>query len=311
MEGMPGANFSEWYQELRRRRVFRTLIAWALASFAVLQVIEPVIHAYHLPEWTLTVVVSLLGLGFPVAAVLAWVFDLTSRGITRTQPLRPADEPGAAPVAQVVVRRRTIAMLTVLVVVAVAGTGWLFHRQSRARWAIEEVLPQVVKSTFERGDALTTDHPAPTAFYRDHVLQWSRDLGRSLDWVETRSDLDASHIAFYGLSWGAELGPLLAAVEDRIKTGVLVGGGLGLQQCPPEADPFNFAPHLKRPVLMVNGRHDFFFPYDTTQAPLFKLLGATADQKRHVVFETGHVPPANLMAREVLDWLDRYLGPVR
>jgi pimeloyl-ACP methyl ester carboxylesterase len=103
----------------------------------------------------------------------------------------------------------------------------------------------------------------------------------------------------------------MMAVEDRLKTGVLVGGGLGLQQSPPEADPFNFAPHLRRPVLMVNGRYDFFFPYDNTQLPLFKLLGAPTEQKRHVVFETGHVPPANLMAREVLDWLDRYLGPVK
>jgi len=61
---------------------------------------------------------------------------------------------------------------------------------------------------------------------------------------------------------------------------------------------------------MVNGRYDFFFPLDTTQLPLFKLLGSPPGQKRHVVFESGHVPPADVMAREVLDWLDRYLGPV-
>ena len=66
---------------------------------------------------------------------------------------------------------------------------------------------------------------------------------------------------------------------------------------------------MKKPMLMVNGRYDFFFPYDTTQLPLFKLLGAAPDQKRHVIYDSGHVPPNDLMTREILDWLDRWLGP--
>ena len=83
--------------ELKRRRVFRALLGWGVVSFAVLQVIEPVLHAYHLPEWTLTIVVTALGAGFPVAAVLAWVFDLSARGIVRTAPADPAPEGTPAP----------------------------------------------------------------------------------------------------------------------------------------------------------------------------------------------------------------------
>jgi formylglycine-generating enzyme required for sulfatase activity/dienelactone hydrolase len=173
------------------------------------------------------------------------------------------------------------------------------------------LLYPVYKSTFERGDALKSDYPAPTAFYRDHVIMWAKDLGRAIDYVTSRQDLDASRIALYGLSWGAELAPLLAAVDDRIKVGILVGGGFGLQQVMPEADPFHFAPHVRQPMLMVNGRYDFFFPYDTTQLPLFQLLGTPSASKRHVVFEAGHVPPNELLTKEVLDWMDRYLGPVR
>jgi hypothetical protein len=138
-------NLSEWFQELRRRRVIRTLLAWSIACFAVLQVVEPVLHAFHLPDWTLTLVVTLLGIGFPVSAVLAWIFDLTTRGIIRTLPLRPTSEPGKHPVAQVVVRRRTIALLGGILLVAVALTAWAFHRQVRARWALEEALPEVVE----------------------------------------------------------------------------------------------------------------------------------------------------------------------
>ena len=94
------------------------------------------------------------------------------------------------------------------------------------------------------------------AFYRDHVIQWSKDLGRTIDYIESRKDLDREKIAFYGLSWGAALGPLLLAVEDRIKIGVLVAGGLLLHRSLPEADVFNFAPYARQPMLMVNGRYD-------------------------------------------------------
>ena len=171
------------------------------------------------------------------------------------------------------------------------------------------VLYPVYKSTFERGDALTTDYPAPTAFYRDHVIMWAKDLRRSLDWAETRKDLDTRSLAYYGASWGALLGPLMLAVEERIRTGILVGGGLGLQECLPEADPFHFASQVRQPVLMVNGRYDFFFPVEATQDPMFKLLGTAPKDKKHVVLEAGHVPPNDVLTKEVLDWLDRYLGP--
>jgi len=77
--------------ELKRRRVFRAMVGWGIASFAVLQVIEPVLHAYHLPDWALTVVVTLLATGFPVTVVLAWVFDLTAKGIARTSVPEGAD----------------------------------------------------------------------------------------------------------------------------------------------------------------------------------------------------------------------------
>jgi hypothetical protein len=55
------AGLAELFAELRRRRVIRALLGYAVASFAVLQVTEPVMHGLHLPESVLTVVVVLLG----------------------------------------------------------------------------------------------------------------------------------------------------------------------------------------------------------------------------------------------------------
>jgi adenylate cyclase len=73
--------------ELKRRRVFRALIGYGIAAFAVLQVIEPVMHGLRLPDWTLSFVVVGLAVGFPVVLVLAWVFDVSAGGIERTAPI--------------------------------------------------------------------------------------------------------------------------------------------------------------------------------------------------------------------------------
>jgi len=63
--------------------------------------------------------------------------------------------------------------------------------------------------------------------------------------------------------------------------------------------------------LMLNGRYDYGYPTETSQKPMFRLLGTPPRNKRHVVFEAGHIPPNNLMMTEILEWLDRYQGLVR
>jgi hypothetical protein len=64
------------------------------------------------------------------------------------------------------------------------------------------------------------------------------------------------------------------------------------------------------PTLMVSGRQDFARPVETQQRPVFNLLGPPPDQKRFALFEGGHIPRLQDIIREMLDWLDRYLGPV-
>jgi hypothetical protein len=62
---------------------------------------------------------------------------------------------------------------------------------------------------------------------------------------------------------------------------------------------------------MLNGRSDYFYPLETSQLPLYRSLGTPAQDKRHVLFDSGHLLPRNEVIRETLDWLDRYLGPVK
>ena len=102
----------------------------------------------------------------------------------------------------------------------------------------------------------------------------------------------------------------LPAIEPRLRAVLLIVGGFNLQKALPEVEPINFAPHITAPTLMLNGKYDFFYPTATSQEPMFRFLGAPPDQKRRVVYETGHSIPRNELIKETLDWLDRYLGAV-
>jgi len=96
-----------------------------------------------------------------------------------------------------------------------------------------------------------------------------------------------------------------------VKTSVLYVAGLTMERSRPEVDPVNFLPRVKIPVLMLNGRYDFFFPSETSQKPFFTLLGSPPNDKRWILYEGGHDVPRTQLIRESLAWLDRYLGPVR
>jgi TolB-like protein len=111
--------------ELKRRRVFRVLAGYAVAGFAVLQVIEPVMHAYDLPNWVLTAVVTALAAGLPLALALAWIFDLTPQGVRRTPSAtggRPALSRG----------RVAVALALLALAAAMPVVGWYVWRRSRA-----------------------------------------------------------------------------------------------------------------------------------------------------------------------------------
>jgi hypothetical protein len=107
------------------------------------------------------------------------------------------------------------------------------------------------------------------------------------------------------------MGVRFTAIETRLKASVLMGGGLPATAFPHEIDQINFAPHIHVPTLMVNGRSDFTNQYETSQLPLFRLLGPPADRKAHATFEGGHIPlrPHDVVSA-ILDWFDKYLGLV-
>ncbi|HEX6314667.1 MAG TPA: protein kinase [Gemmatimonadaceae bacterium] len=169
----------------------------------------------------------------------------------------------------------------------------------------------IYKSTHERSDSLRSDLPDKSIFWRDHLVMWVKDFRRTLDYLTTRPDMDSTKFAYFGFSWGGYMGGIIPAVEPRIKASVLYVAGLTMERGRPEVDPVNHLPRIKSPVLMLNGKYDFFFPTETAQKPFFEFLGTPVADKRWIVYEGGHDVPRTELIKESLAWLDRYLGPVR
>jgi eukaryotic-like serine/threonine-protein kinase len=170
------------------------------------------------------------------------------------------------------------------------------------------VIP-ALSGTLERGPSPMN---LPPSHERERALRWSSDIGRTLEYLDARGDIDKQRLGMYGVSMGGTHAVRLLAVYPRFKAAVLSSGGLQMAQ-PAEVNAWNFAPRVHTPVLMVNGRYDFIFPLDTNQKPLFQALGTKESDKRHVLYDGGH---RNLVTRpdligEVLDWFDRYLGPTQ
>jgi eukaryotic-like serine/threonine-protein kinase len=148
----------------------------------------------------------------------------------------------------------------------------------------------------------------PTVAFRQRAVAESIDIRRGIDYLETRSDIDPARIAFMNASISSQ-GILFSAVEPRYRGVVLMSDGLYPEQAAwiPEANPVNFAPHIRPPKLMVNGRWDEDFAFKTEAEPLFKLL---SEPKSLHLFDGGHIPPPEVLVPTANVWLDRTLGPV-
>lgn len=84
-----------FFDELLRRRVMRVATVYAVISWIIIEVSSTVLPPLHLPAWTVTLVIVLVALGFPLAVIMAWMFDLGPHGVERTRARRHTDASGA------------------------------------------------------------------------------------------------------------------------------------------------------------------------------------------------------------------------
>ena len=183
-------------------------------------------------------------------------------------------------------------------------------KSTETRWMIDYIIKSgravmcpVYKGTFDRIDeqepVVMKGHQAS-----EWIMKWVKDFSRSIDYLETRSDIDSSRIGYYGYSLGGLMGGIIPAVENRLKVNILIVGGLSGDE-----GMVNYISRIKIPTLMLNGKYDFTFPLEKSVKPFYDLLGTT--NKDLILYDTDHFVPKNEMIKEVLAWCDKYLGPVK
>jgi predicted esterase len=168
------------------------------------------------------------------------------------------------------------------------------------------VCHPIYMGTFQRyaGRPFYEHHRASPVQARDDFIAVSKDVSRAVDYLLTRADVNADRLIYFGHSLGAFRGPATLVTDGRFTAAVLLSGGYTDQTSSfPEIDNYQFTPHLKTPVLMINGATDTIGAYETSQLPCYEDIGS--EIKKHVVLPAGHNPPAQDVFSEMTKWLDQ------
>lgn len=233
-------------------------------------------------------------------------------------------------------RRPPVAASAAALVLSLVAGALLWAAGAERRWAEDEAVDEIA-SLIETGElyeayrtalAAREHRPADPELSRlmeritfpvrvDTAPSGARVLlggyaSRDADWMEMGVTPLTLRIPYELVRWRVEkegYEPFEGA--PRIDVSMFVGGGSPPEELHPAMQPAHFAPRMETPTLMINGRDDFLVPYEASQRPFFELIGTDPEHKRHARLPGGHIPsdPRDIM-REVLDWLDRYFGPV-
>lgn len=203
-----------WFGELKRRRVFRVVAAYAVSAWLILQVVDVLTGALPVPDWTLTAATVALACGFPVSALLAWVYQVTPQGVVAEARLGTL----AMDRTRMVHYLDLVIIGVLLIVVAFLSYGHVFPALQRGEEVRVAVLPFENLSS-ESGDAYLGEGIADDIRSRlydlPQVLVAARSSSRSL-----------SHRGFDVRSIGERLGVqhilegTFRRVDDRIRLSV-------------------------------------------------------------------------------------------
>src|ERR1700693_6218150 len=114
---------SGFFEEVKRRKVYRVAVAYVIAAGGIIQLASAAFPAWELPNWSLRLVIMLLLIGFPIALILAWAFDVTPQGIKATPTV-------AAPGSHL---RRNVIMLIATGMIISAAAGFFLLPRASAR----------------------------------------------------------------------------------------------------------------------------------------------------------------------------------
>jgi TolB-like protein len=152
-------NPKNFFAELQRRNVYKVAIAYAVVAWLLMQVASQIFPFFEIPNWAVRLVVLLLVIGFPVALILAWAFDLTPQGIKRTEV---ADEEPTE-------RSRNRAWIYVMIVAGALSIGLFFlgrYTSSKTSESSELPAKSVAVLPFEN-----LSHDPDNAYFADGIQE--------------------------------------------------------------------------------------------------------------------------------------------
>ncbi len=111
MANLESDRVKSFFVELKRRKVYRVAAAYAVAGWLVVQIATQVFPFFEVPNWTVRLIIIALILGFPIAVILSWIFDITPQGIRRTDETDEIAAPSLASTATPNIPEKSIAVL--------------------------------------------------------------------------------------------------------------------------------------------------------------------------------------------------------
>jgi hypothetical protein len=146
------------FRELQRRNVYRVAIAYAVTAWLLAQVSDLALSAFGAPPWVQKTILFLLAIGFPVACLLAWAYELTPEGIKRSKDVAAtadASVPGHRPLDLLIIAVLVVAV-GVLVLDRIDRAGETVEAVQKAARPSVAILPFVNRSAIEQ-DAFFVD----------------------------------------------------------------------------------------------------------------------------------------------------------
>jgi len=141
--------------------------------------------------------------------------------------------------------------------------------------------------------------------FRNLYIAWVGDTNKTLDYLETRNDIDTDNIFYLGMSYGALFNTHTLLFENRYKGAILYVGGV-FPTYPPLVDGINHMPRIDTPFLMLNGEQDYLVPKSAAMY-FYQSTGTPEKDKKIVFYDSGHWPlPRNQMIKETLDFIKKY-----
>jgi TolB-like protein len=133
-------NVRSFFAELKRRNVYRVAISYAVVAWLLMQIATQIFPFLEIPNWAIRLVIMLLALGFPIALILAWAYELTPEGIKRTDQIEPGQ------------RSRNRAWIYIMIVAGAISVSLFFlgrHTSSRQGGEAELTAKSIAVLPFE------------------------------------------------------------------------------------------------------------------------------------------------------------------